>query len=375
MIDLSQFTKEYIEEEMLSQVDPDMDTREGSMIQTAIAPGAWFLEGMYLLLSKLQENANVQTAAGADLDLITESRGIYRKEATAAVREGTFNVAVTTGSTFKTINNEDSVIFESGDFIRMDGANYVYELTCQTAGIIGNSYVGNILPITAINGLTYAVIGTIIQVGADEETDAALRNRYEESFEVAGFGGNISSYRNTILSIAGVGAVQIYPAWNGGGSVLCSIVDDNYQPAQQALIDAVQTYICPPVNAPSSEGYGMAPIGAEVTITTATTLTLDIDCTIQWDAGHGGASDIQAVEDAIDEYIQSACLTWGDEVTGYTINYNVTVYIARISAAILGVTGVVNVSGVTINGSSSDVVCTETSALQEMPELGTVTIS
>ena len=374
MIDFSGYTKEYIEEEMLAQVDPDIDTREGSMVQTAVAPGAWWLEGMYLELEKLQANSNAQTAVGADLDLITESRGIFRKPSTPAVRQGTFNMAIPTGSVFKTINGADSVNFVSGDLIS-SSPNYVYEMTCETAGTVGNSYTGSILPVTAINGLTLATIGTIITVGTDEETDAALRARYAESFEDVSFGGNISSYRNTILSLSGVGAVQVYPAYNGGGTVLCSILDDNYEPAQQALIDSVQNYICPPVNAPSSLGFGMAPIGAEVTITTGTTLTIDVDCTIQWEAGHGGADDIQAVKDAIDAYIKSAGQSWGDALTGYTVNYSVIVYLARVISAILSVEGVVNVTGVTLNGSAADVTCTETDALQEIPALGTVTIS
>ena len=375
MIDFSQYTKEYIEEQMLSQVDQNVDTREGSMIQTAVAPGAWELEGLYLLLSQLQTNSYSQTAVGDYLDLITQARGITRKLATPAVREGTFDAEIPAGSRFKTINGTDSVIFVSGDQISHVGSTYVYKLTCETAGIIGNAYSGPILPITAIAGLNSASIGTTISVGTDDETDSALRARYEASFEIAGFGGNISSYRNTILAIAGVGAVQVYPAYNGGGTVLCSILDQSYEPAQQALIDAVQTEICPPVNAPSSLGFGMAPIGADVTITTATELDLDIAVTITWDAGHGTAEDIQAVEDAIDSYIKSVAETWGDEIVGYTVQYTLVVYIARILAAILSVDGVLNATNLTVNGASTDITCTETSALQEVPKMGTVTIS
>ena len=375
MIDLTEYTKEYIEEQMLDQVDPNIDTREGSLVQTAVAPGAWYLEGLYLLLGQMQDNAYVQTAVGSYLDQIAESRGITRKPATAAVRQGSFNMAIPVGSVFKTINGADSVNFESGDFITMVGTTYVYELTCQTPGTIGNSYTGPILPVTAINGLTEASIGTIITVGADEETDDALRARYIASFESASFGGSVASYRNTILEIPGVGAVQVYPAYNGGGSVLCSIVDSDFQPAQQALIDTVQGIICPPVNAPSSLGFGVAPIGAEVTITTATSLNIDVACTITWEAGRGGSSDIQAVEDAIDAYIKTAAQTWGQELVGYVVQYDVIVYHARVLAAILAVDGVVNVTGLTLNGSASDITCTETDALQEIPQMGTVTIS
>ena len=373
MIDFSQYTKGYIEQEMLSQVDPNIDTREGSMVQTAVAPGAWWLEGMYMQLDKVQQNAYASTAVGQYLDMIVQERGITRKAAVAAVRVGTFDTAIPVGSRFKTINGADSVVFVSGDLIS-SSPNYEYKLTCETPGIIGNSYSGPILPITAINGLNSASIGAILIVGADEETDNALRQRYMDSFDAIAFGGNIASYRTTIMAIAGVGAVQIYPAYNGGGTVLCSIVDDNLEPAQQALIDEVQTEICPPVNAPSSLGFGMAPIGATAVITTATSLAVDIECTITWEAGHGGASDISAVEDAIAAYIKTAAGTWGDELVGYSVTYNVTVYLARIIAAILSVDGVANVTGLTINGSATDLTCTETSALQQIPEMGTVTI-
>ena len=62
------------------------------------------------------------------------------------------------------------------------------------------------------------------------------------------------------------------------------------------------------------------------------------------------------------------------EDIGYTVNYNVTIYLARIIAAVLSVEGVANVTGLTINGSATDLSCTETSALQQIPEMGTVTI-
>jgi len=374
MIDFSQYTKAYIEQEMLQQVDPNIDTREGSMVQTAVAPGAWWLEGMYLSLEQVQQNAYASTAVGAYLDMITSARGIIRKPATAAVREGTFDTAIPVGSRFKTINGSDSVVFVSGDLIS-SSPTYKYKLTCETAGIIGNSYTGPILPITAINGLSSASIGTILTVGTDEETDAALRLRYEESFSTAGFGGNISAYRNAILAISGVGAVQVYPAYNGGGTVRCSIVDDNFEPAQQALIDAVQTVICPPVNAPSSEGFGMAPIGAEVDIVTATSKAIDIACEITWDTGHGGATDVQAVEDAIADYLHTAAQSWGSELIGYVVSYSVIIYLSSVIVAIAGVEGVVSVQNVTINGSAANLSLTESSSVQEIPTLGTVTIT
>ena len=377
MIDFSEYTREYIQEQMLDQVDEDVDTREGSMVQTAVGPGAWFLEGLYMTLAQMQDNSYSQTAVGEYLDYITAGRGIVRKAATPAVRRGIFDAEIPAGSLFQTINGDASVNFISGDLISHTDT-YIYELTCQEAGVIGNSYTGPILPVTAINNLTQASIGSIITVGADEETDDALRARYNASFEVPAFGGNISAYRNTILGISGVGAVQVYPAYNGGGTVLCSIVDSNYEPAQQALVDTVQDYICPAEDggsSPSPNGYGYAPIGAEVTIMTATALDVDVEFTITMETGVAfGPSYQTAIEEAIGDYIKTAAGTWGAELVTDRVEYTVIVYVSRIIAAILTVEGVANVTNLTVNGGTSDLVLTETSALQQIPILGTVIV-
>ena len=89
MIDFSGYTAKAIERDMLSQVRQTIDTREGSMVQTAVGPAAWYLEGVYMLLAKMQDNAYAETAVGESLDLIVRERGLTRKLATPAVRKGT----------------------------------------------------------------------------------------------------------------------------------------------------------------------------------------------------------------------------------------------------------------------------------------------
>ena len=246
MIDLSGYTKQAIEQAMLQQVSLGIDTREGSLIQTAAGLAAWFLEGVYYTdLSHLQQNTTAQTAVGEALDLLAAERGLVRRQATAAVRQGTFNIAIPVGSQFKTINGASSLIYTSGTEISGSGSTRIYQMTCTTPGEAGNSYTGPLLPITAISGLTTATLGDIITPGSDEETDDSLRQRYFLTFDTAAFGGNIAAYRNTILAIDGVGAVQVYPAYNGGGTVLCSILDAQLTPAEPGLVEQVQNIICP----------------------------------------------------------------------------------------------------------------------------------
>ena len=380
MIDFSKYTAKAIEAAMLDQVDSSFDKREGSLIQTAIAPVAWWFEGNYLTLNQIQNNASPFNAVGDALDDIVALRGVTRKQATPAVRQGTFNAMIPSGSRFKTINGGDSVVFDSGDLIFEESGTYYYKLTCETAGTIGNSYTGSILPITAISGLSSASIGEILVEGTEEETDDSLRSRFFNTFDAQPYGGNISEYRQSILAISGVGAVQIYPAYNGGGTVLCSVLNDNLEPASSALINSVQEAICPIPDGdsvPSPNGYGVAPIGASVTITTGTEFTINISAYIEFQGTIVNGLELygDAIKEKIEEYMATVRSSWGNALTAHQISYPVTVYSARIIYAILSVPEVVNVTNLTINGQSGDLTLTETSALQQVPVVGTITLN
>lgn len=380
MIDFSSYTKAAIEAALLSQVDDTLDKREGSLIQTALGPVAWWLEGNYMTLDQIQKNGSPFYAAGDALDNIVALRGLTRKAATPAVRQGTFDTQIPSGSQFKTINGADSVIFTSGSLISEESGSYVYQMTCAVAGTIGNSYTGSILPVTAIPNLSSAYLGEIITEGTEEETDTSLRARFFASFGAQPYGGNIAEYRQAILAIAGVGAVQVYPAWQGGGTVLCSILNDNFMPASSALMATVQEDICPAEEggtAPSPNGYGIAPIGAAVTITTGTEYTLNISADIEFQGTIENGLELyrDEIETQIKNYIQSVRESWGNALTAHTISYPVSIYAARLIYAILNVPEVVNVTNLTINGQSGDMTLTETSAVQQVPVVGTITLN
>ena len=57
------------------------------------------------------------------------------------------------------------------------------------------------------------------------------------------------------------------------------------------------------------------------------------------------------------------------------MEYAADVYLSRVLAAIVGVEGVVNVTDVKLNGSAEDLMLTEAGQTQQVPILGTVTLS
>ena len=374
MIDLSQQTYQNILTQMLDQVPATFDKRDTSPIPTALGPAAYALEGFYISLNQVQLAAYVQTATGQALDYLAVIAGLTRYPASAAVRLGIFDMAVPIGSRYSTINGADSINFQATAATTGETeGDYYYQLTAETPGSIGNEYTGPILPITAIPGLNSAQITDILVPGDDEESDEDFRARIIEALNDRPFGGNIASYRTYIMAIDGVGAVQVYPTWNGGGTVKCSVLGADFLPASPTLVENVQNAVDPPPN--QGLGLGTAPIGAQVTIVAPDTLTVNVSATLQLASGYAIGQVQTPIQQAIENYMLSVRQEWATPVNTTSVEYQANVYVARITAAIVGVPGVINATNVQLNGGTADLILTETGATQQVPITGTVTLS
>ena len=371
MIDLSGQTYANLRSAMLAQIPPSYDLRDTAPIPTAISPAAYVLAGFYLTLNNVQQQAFIQTAVGQALDDLAVLGGLTRYPASAAVRLGVFNADVPLGSRFSTINGANSINFVVTSQVADEV--YQYQLTAETPGTIGNEYTGPILPITTIPNLTSAQITDILIPGDDKETDDALRARLITALNDRPFGGNIAAYRENILAIDGVGAVQVYPTWNGGGTVACSILGSDWLPASEALVESVQNAIDPPPN--QGLGLGLAPIGAQVTITAPTEVTVNVAATVTLAAGYSLEQVQPLAEASVEAYLLEVRQGWGTQLGTTSVEYQANVYLARVLSAIVGTTGVVNATGVTLNGGTSDLILTETGASQQVPVAGTVTLN
>ena len=360
MIDLSGKTMASILSSMLLRITEQVNKREGSLIRTALSAAAWVIEGLYIELIDVQKQAYGTTATGDYLDLKAEERGVTRIAATQAVYEmyadvGTlpidFQLADSSSYTWNVTT------------AALSGPNaqglYMYHITCQTAGAIPEPS-GDLRSLSFYAGLTTAFFGNAVTPGTDEESDAELRARYEESLVEIAFAGNVDAYREKILSttfdISGgsglVGALQVYPTTdeNGalkGGNVKVWILNSDLTVASQALVDAVQNEICPMYNGVSTgDGYGWAPIGANVHIMTATsTPMLAITINITLSSGATVEAVQEKITNNISAYIRTLKQGWGTQVASRGDSANLVVREAFIYAAAL-VEGVVDVTNV-----------------------------
>lgn len=370
MINMQDKTYQNLMATALAQVPDTVDKREGSVIFDALAPACYVLAQMYLDMNEILQAQFVETSYGDYLDKLTSQFGVYRLEPTKAIKQGTFfdeNNApfdISIGDRFSTSSN-NPLIYKAIEKV----STGVFKLECETEGSEGNSYTGALIPVTYIPNLATATLGATLILARDKETDESLKLRYINLMNQKPFGGNKADYIEKVKEISGVGDVQIYPIWNGGGTVKLSIVDNNYNPLEPQVVQAIQDEIDP---TPSGTGKGIAPIGHTVTVTTPLELSLDITADVNTETGIT-IEQVQAdVEENIQKYLDTIRKEFGTEVGG---SYVKTIYVSQILAAIINTDGITNTVNVKVNDDTADIVLLASGVQQQQISLGTITLS
>lgn len=351
-------TYEAILQRMLDRVPADIDKRPGSVIYDALAPAAAELAQLY---AELDINLNLSfadTASGEYLSRRAAEFGVIRRPATKARRQGMFYASgdvpmdVPIGSRF----GIDGLIYAAISKVSVG----VYVLECETSGTVGNQPFGALLPIEYVAGLVRAELGAVLVPGEDEEDDESLRQRYYAAINEPAFGGNVADYKQKIGVMEGVGGVKVFPVWQGGGTVKCTIIASDWSAPAPTLVSEVQEAIDPP---PQGKGYGLAPIGHQVTIAGVQPVTINVETTVTLANGVNVGQVQGPIEEVIEVYLLNLRKEWADQS-------QLVVRISQIEAAILTVPGVIDVTGTKLNGSAANV----TLDAEEIPVLGTVIV-
>ena len=327
-------TYESILERMLAKIPNTMDKREGSIIYDALAPAALELQLMYLELDVIMRESYADTASREYLVRRANERGIIPEEATNAILKGVF-----TPSNIDVLGKRFS--FEQLNYVAIEKINDgEYKMQCESVGIDGNASMGSMIPIEYIDGLQSAELVELLIPGEDEEETEAFRQRYFKSFESQAFGGNIADYKQKTNLIDGVGSTKVTPIWKGGGTVLLTIINSNFEKPSNELIELVQEEIDPTKD---GSGQGIAPIGHIVTVQGAEEVIVNVTTEITYDSNHSYTSLKTQIKEVIENYFDELRKTWGD--SDYLI-----VRSSQIDARLLDIVGIVDIQNTHVNG-------------------------
>lgn len=366
---------DYFLRKMLDAVPDNIDKREGSIIYDALAPAALVMGQQSLDMANVIKETYIKTASGEFLDYRAIEHGTSRypatqTEAKAKVlndkKEPLDNVQV--GDKFASIG--DSPIFYAVTKVNDD---LTVELTAEVKGSSANSYIGQILPVTPNDLLSWAEITEITAPARDVESDDHLRARLLSSQSWIAYGGNVADYLDMTSKIDEVGAAQIYPTWNGGGTVKVVILNNNLMPASASLVQKIKNTLDPEDK--QAEGYGLAPIDHAVTVTAPEELIVNVDISVKLDDTKVTRYVKDSITKAVEGYFQSLRKDWADINQKLGRGYQETIYRSKILSQVMLTEGVVNAKLPSLNGRDADIDLVFNNSKSQLPVVGTVTIN
>lgn len=340
-------------ENRVRQNYPDIDYREGSMIFNALAPAAMELAIMYNELDNIFKEQFVQTATRDSLLKLCEQVGldIGQFSATYCTVRAQFDAEIEVGSRW----NCDLYNYTVTEFIDIIDDRWEYYMQCETAGRAPNGTVGELTPINYVNNdLKNANIIGIVATAQDEWTDDDIRSAYIEHVNNYAIDGNVAQYKKWSREYAGIGKYKVFPLWNGANTVKVSILDEDSLPCTEDFIAEFQAYLDPGT---TGMGDGVAPIGAFVTVGTATTKTINVSAEVSVQEDYDSETVMSMLSESLSVYFRD-------------ISYvKSTVSYMNVGAVLSDVAGVEFINNLKVNNSTANI----SIASEEVPMLGTTT--
>lgn len=321
-------TPETILERILSRMDTDLQTREGSYAWDQAAPIAFEIWRVLMTLNELIEAFYVNEKSGPYLDAHADLFAMARREGTRAAAKltlfGRDGVTVPAGTAFFSGALEYRL---SGDAVVKDGTATGYLRSAQ----VGQRYN---VPAGSIDQIIRTIPGLerfeaeAADGGTDPESDEALYARLDEKRKRPPTSGNPGHYREWALSVDGVGAVRVTPLWRGPGTVKVLIAGYDRHPVDEVVVDACKTYI-----------EGQRPVGADVTVASAKAVEVNVSARVMLETGASLAEVEREFVSKLDTYLADTAFE------------EFTVYTHRVGALLMSVNGVVDYRELTLNGS------------------------
>ena len=348
--------EETIHRRMLEKAPHGIDTSEGSFFWDTTRPGA--IEKAQLVQFTLQNLLQiffVQTSYGKYLDYLGQVRGLTRLPATPSAGKVKFigqpGTVINAGTRVSTQSsaNSSAIIFETAESgVINEQGEVTVSSVCTEAGMIGNVPAGVIvLMVEPVQGVASVTNPEPFTGGTDIEDDDTFRERILDAWRFPATSGNKAHYRLWAREVPGVGDAKVFPLWNGPGTVKVVIVDGNKRAANSELLDAVTTHI-----------EEMRPIGATVTVASATEKQINITANVSLAGGYTIGQVQQLYEESVTNFLGKIVL-----VESY-VSY------AQLGKILLETPGVGDHANLLVNGSVANVLLGE----EEIPVLGTVTL-
>ncbi|MEG1562160.1 MAG: baseplate J/gp47 family protein [Bacteroides sp.] len=355
---------ESIHKRMMDALPDDIDDTQGGFPWDFTKPTAD--EKAELLEFELMEGLKLMHpmwAYGEGLDIHANEVGLPRKAANAAsgyvAITGISGTRIPKGFVFAVpaTGGAAAIEYQVSMDTDIDSKGTASVLVkAVVAGTSGNVAADTIVimatPMTGITGITNP---NPITGGTEEESDDDLWQRIDDANANAGesFVGNDSDYKRWAEEVHGVGTALTISEWNGPGTVKVILLDSNGEAANPTIIAEVYNHIV----SPDDRSKRKAPIGATVTVDKPNELTINYAFSLTLEYGHDVSTVVTAFKATMLKYYIEAK---EEDTVRYT----------RVAAVLTAISGVIDHSGLTMNGGVTNIAIKE----DGYPVTGTVTV-
>ena len=345
-------SRDSIAERLKSNLNNQANKIEGSFAADNIGAVSQELELMYAYADYLNDMHYIDTAEGEFLDRKAKDYGLIRKSATKAIGtvllSGTDGVVIPKGSIFLS----DTLSFESTEETIIIDGKAVVRIEAVEAGLAGNIPVETINKLEEnIQGITSISNTESLTGGTSKETDENFRERVLFKIQNPATSGNVAHYKIWGSEVPGTGRIRVFPLANGPGTVQLSILDANAEVATEELLQKVKQYI----DAGNGSGEAQAPIGANLTVTTAKPKNIIIKVNLKLIDIDEKQTTIDSVQEALKQYFKD--ISYHER-----INY---VSFAKITDILFDQDNVEDFESLTLNGASKNILLGD----EEIPKL------
>ena len=309
---LSEIDDDATHQTMLSNLPADIDKTEGGFAHDFTRPAALEKAEIMLTLNEVIQLFFPEWSYGMFLDKIAARVSIARKKATYAETTlqvtGTQGTLIPAGFLFATTDaaGVESIEFEVVEDATIEEQGSVeVRVRCTQPGIIGNVPQNSIsLMSSPISGISSVTNPESALGGTEEESDDELRVRVMERDRLgeSSYVGNNADYKRWAKEVDGVGSVIVIPEWQGKGTgtVKLIVMDSSGKPASQSILTNVYNHIM----APDSPDQRLAPIGAILTVVTATVMSFSVSAKVMLTNGADIASVTTNFKSALRAYFE-----------------------------------------------------------------------
>lgn len=341
-------TYEEIKQRVLNNTDINVDKREGSFLNNMASPLSYELAKFYIEQQDLVNMAFVKNGYFNYLDAKCGEYGISRKQGTKAAGEVIF-----TGENGTLISNGSILFVDDLYFVVLNDATIAEN---QAELVVEALEVGKQYNLSAntrltttepINGVNDIYVKSNFKNGTDIESDEDLRERFFTTVKKSYTSGNVAHYEMWTLEVDGTGACNVYPLKNGNGTVEIVITNSDMLGASSELIEKVKANI-----------ERKRPIGASVTVVSATEKAINVSATIRLVKGY----DIEEVKAEF-----ATKLTQYLKEIAFKDTYVST---ARLGNLLLDTTGVFDYADFKVNEANSNIILSDT----DVPKVGELSL-